>query len=151
MKLTTRIAVIPVMVTDQEEALAFYTEKLGLEKRTDIVFAPGLRLLTVATKGQKKPEIALARPDESQQNEMQPEALPERRDRTTPWIFMTDDCCKAYETLMARGVKFISAPMKQFYGTEAVFEDPYGNAFMLLEALPRVRSLFRNRCVGKAA
>lgn len=151
MKLTTRIAVIPVMVTDQEEALAFYTEKLGLEKRTDMVFAPGLRLLTVATKGQKKPEIALAKPDELQPREGPLKTPPEQHDRTTPWIFMTDDCCKAYETLMARGVKFVSAPMKQFYGTEAIFEDPYGNVFMLLEASPKARSLLRNRCVGKAA
>lgn len=151
MKLTTRIAVIPVMVTDQEEALAFYTEKLGLEKRTDMVFAPGLRLLTVATKGQKKPEIALARPDGARQSEAQPGIFLERRDRTTAWIFMTDDCCKAYQTLMARGVKFVSAPTKQFYGTEAVFEDPYGNVFMLLEASPRARSLFKNRYIGKAA
>jgi predicted enzyme related to lactoylglutathione lyase len=151
MKLTTHLAVVPVMVTDQEEALAFYTEKLGLEKRTDLVFAPGLRLLTVATKGQKKPEIALAKPDESQESEAQLKALSERRDRTTAWIFITDNCCKAYETLMARGVKFISAPMQQFYGMEAIFEDPYGNVFMLLEALPRARSLFKNRCVGKAA
>jgi predicted enzyme related to lactoylglutathione lyase len=151
MKLTTHLAVIPVMVTDQEEALAFYTEKLGLEKRTDMVLAPGLRFLTVATKGQKKPEIALAKPDESRQNASQPMVLPARRDRASAWIFMTDDCCKAYETLLARGVKFVTAPVKQFYGTEAIFEDPYGNVFMLLEASPKARSLFRNRCVGKAA
>jgi predicted enzyme related to lactoylglutathione lyase len=151
MKLTTRIAVIPVMVTDQEEALAFYTEKLGLEKRTDMVFAPGLRLLTVATKGQKKPEIALTKPTGSRQSEEQLDVLPERRDRTTALIFMADDCCKAYETLQARGVKFVSAPMQQFYGTEAVFEDPYGNVFILLEASPSARSLFQNRYVGRAA
>jgi predicted enzyme related to lactoylglutathione lyase len=116
-----------------------------------MVLAPGLRFLTVATKGQKKPEIALARPDQSRQNGALPATLPEQRDRTTAWIFMTDDCCKAYETLLARGVKFVSAPVKQFYGTEAIFEDPYGNVFVLLEASPGARSLFKYRCVGKAA
>jgi predicted enzyme related to lactoylglutathione lyase len=151
MKLTTHIAVIPVMVADQEEALAFYTEKLGLEKRTDMVFAPGLRLLTVATKGQKKPEIALTKPKESRQGEAQSDALPALHDRTAAWIFTTDDCYKAYETLLARGVKFVSAPVQQFYGTEALFEDPYGNVFMLLEASPRARSLFKDRYVGRAA
>jgi predicted enzyme related to lactoylglutathione lyase len=151
MKLNTHLALIPVMVTDQEEALAFYTEKLGLEMRTDMTLAPGLRLLTVATKGQKKPEIALVKSDETRQNASQLISATERGKRASIWVFITDDCAEAYKTLLTRGVKFVSAPVKQFYGTEAIFEDPYGNVFMLLEALPQARSLFRNRYAGKAA
>ncbi|GAC1617604.1 MAG: hypothetical protein NVS4B7_09910 [Ktedonobacteraceae bacterium] len=42
------LAIISILVTDQDEALSFYTEKLGLEKRADITFGPDLRWLTVA-------------------------------------------------------------------------------------------------------
>ena len=63
MKKITQLAVIPILVADQDEALRFFTEKLELEKRTDVIFGPGMRWLTVAPKGQKKPEIALAKPD----------------------------------------------------------------------------------------
>jgi predicted enzyme related to lactoylglutathione lyase len=151
MKLKPKLALIPVLVKDQEEALKFYTEKLGLEKRSDITFGPGLRLLTVAPRGQKKPEIALAQPAASRQSEERDREWMEQGERNVPWIFRTDDCRKTYETLCARGVKFLSAPTEQLYGLEAVFEDPYGNTFALIQASPEARSLLANRSIGTAA
>ena len=59
MKKITPLAIISILVEDQDEALRFYTEQLGLEKRADVTYGPGLRWLTVAPKGQQKPEIAL--------------------------------------------------------------------------------------------
>lgn len=151
MEFTTQIAVISVLVSNQEEALTFYTEKLGLEKRLDMEFGPGLRFLTVAPRGQERPEIALAKPDELWHSDEQIQALWMQRGKQEPWIFDTDDCHRAYETLLARGVKFLGAPSRQVYGTEAMFEDPYGNTFVLLEAAPKARALFKNRRVGSAA
>ena len=52
MKKITQLAIIPILVADQDEALRFYTEKLELEKRADVMLGPGLRWLTVAPKGQ---------------------------------------------------------------------------------------------------
>jgi catechol 2,3-dioxygenase-like lactoylglutathione lyase family enzyme len=151
MKLKTQLTIVSVLVKDQDEALYFYTEKLGLEKRTDLIFGPGMRLLTVAPRGQKKPEIALAKPDETLHNPDHIHELMGHIGQGSPWIFDTDDCHKTYETLLARGVKFVSGPTKQFYGVEAVFEDPFGNTFSLLEASPEARTLFKNRSVGTAA
>src|SRR6266496_1925421 len=151
MKLKTQLTMVPILVRDQDEALYFYTEKLGLEKRTDVTFGAGMRLLTVAPKDQKKPEIALAKPDETLHNTDRINELMEHIGQGAPWIFDTDDCRKTYETLLARGVKFVRGPTKQFYGVEAVFEDPFGNTFSLLEASPEARSLFENRSVGTAA
>ena len=54
MKKITQLAIIPILVADQDEALRFFTEKLELEKRADMIYGPGLRWLTVAPKGQKK-------------------------------------------------------------------------------------------------
>lgn len=51
----------------------------------------------------------------------------------TTWVFESDDCSKAYQELLSRGVKFISPPQEQMYGAEAIFEDLYGNVFSLLQ------------------
>ena len=151
MKLKTQLSMVSILVRDQDEALHFYTEKLGLEKRQDVSYGPGLRLLTVASRGQKKPEIALAKPDTALHNPDHIQELMEFIGQEAPWIFDTSDCKKTYELLQARGVRFVSEPTKQLYGVEAVFEDPSGNTFSLLEASPEARSLLENRGVGTAA
>ncbi|HLI87843.1 MAG TPA: VOC family protein [Ktedonobacteraceae bacterium] len=145
MKLVTQLTLISVLVQDQDEALHFYSEKLGLEKRTDTIFGPGLRLLTVALPGQQRPEIALAKPDAARHGEQGIGEVKERAGRRPPWIFSTEDCHKTYEILRARGVKFVSEPTQRLYGIEAVFEDPYGNAFALVEASPESYSLLLAR------
>ena len=138
--LINRLSVVSILVRDQDEALRFYTEKLGLEKRADTTFGPGMRWLTVGPKGQKTPEIALAKPDAALHGEEQTKALLEHIGCGTTWVFDTDDCHKAYRTLLARGVKFLNPPVEQVYGVEAIFEDLYGNTFSLLEPSPEVRS-----------
>ena len=151
MNVMTHLAIISILVPDQDEALRFYTEKLGLEKRADIKYGPGLRWLTVAAKGQHKPQIALARPDAALHGESRTQELMERIGQGEPWIFDTDDCRKTYEQLCSRGVKFLTPPTKQMYGIEAVFEDPYGNMFMLLEPTPETKTAKKERKVGSAA
>ncbi len=153
MKTTPSLAIIPIVVADQDEALHFYIEKLGLEKRADVIFGPDMRWLTVASKGQKKPEIALAKPEASLltvQTHSSQEAVG-RPGHGITCIFDTDDCCKMYATLLARGINFLSPPTKQLYGMEAVFEDPYGNAFSLLEPSPEAYALLKDASVSTAA
>lgn len=153
MKRIPSLAIIAILVADQDEALCFYTEKLGLEKRTDVTFGPGMRWLTVAPSGQRKPEIALAIPDASLCGT---QILRNREGirgcgNGINWVFDTDDCCTMYRTLLARGVNFLSPPTKQLYGMEAVFEDPYGNMFSLLEPSPEAYSMFEKASIGTAA
>ncbi|GAC1403166.1 MAG: VOC family protein [Ktedonobacteraceae bacterium] len=150
-KKKTPLAMVSVFVDDQDEALQFYIEKLGLEKRIDVTYGPGMRWVTVAPKGQFKPEIALAKPDVTLHNAAYIKELVERVGHGVAWMFDTDNCCQSYETLLARGVTFITTPTKQLYGVEAVFSDPYGNIFSLLEPSPEARSLFLERRVGTAA
>ncbi len=151
MKKKTPLAMVSVLVNDQDEALQFYTEKLGLEKRIDVTYGPGMRWVTVAPKGQRKPEIALATPDPTLHNVAYLKELKERTNHGIAWMFDTDNCRQSYETLLARGVMFITTPTKQLYGIEAVFADPDGNIFSLLEPSPEARSLFLERRVGTAA
>ncbi len=142
---------VSVLVNDQDEALQFYIEKLGLEKRVDVTYGPGMRWVTVAPKGQRKPEIALANPDATLHSATYLRDSKERTGHEIAWMFDTENCRQSYETLLARGVVFITTPTKQLYGIEAVFADPYGNIFSLLEPSPEARSLFLERRVGTAA
>jgi len=150
-KKKTPLAMVSVLVNDQDEALQFYIEKLGLEKRIDVTYGPGMRWVTVAPKGQRRPEIALAKPDATLHNPAYLKELKERNGHGIAWMFDTDNCRQSYETLLARGVTFITTPTKQLYGVEAVFADPDGNIFSLLEPSPEARSLFLERRVGTAA
>jgi predicted enzyme related to lactoylglutathione lyase len=113
---------VVVLVGDQEEALRWYTEKLGLEKRVDESYGEGERWVTVAAKGSDL-ELTLQKAPAGAKGNIA---------GSTRWVFSTDDCQKAYETLSARGVKFLSPPKSQPWGVQAVFTDPYGNEFFLV-------------------
>lgn len=151
MNILTQLTVISVLVQDQDEALRFYTEILGLEKRADVTYGPGMRWLTVGPIGQRRPEIALARPDALLRSKTDRKELLQRTEETTRGVFNTDDCCTMYSTLLARGVTFISPPTKQLYGMEALFADPFGNIFSLLEPSPEAYTLFKQAGVSTAA
>jgi predicted enzyme related to lactoylglutathione lyase len=123
----TKLAVVTILVRDQDEALQFYTEKLGLEKMDDMEFGQEGRWLTVCAPEQKDVQIFLQRADSFGLE------LMEQVGRAPSWAFNTDNCQETYETLKARGVKFLSEPKKQPWGIQAVFEDLYGNKFSIVE------------------
>ena len=148
---TSSLSIISILVEDQEAALRFYTEKLGLEKRADVTYGPGMRWLTVAPKRQRRPEIALARLDVALQSAATNQYNKGRMEQVISGVFDTEDCCKMYSTLLARGVRFLRPPTKQLYGVEAVFEDPYGNLFSLLEPSKEAYAMFKLARIGTAA
>jgi predicted enzyme related to lactoylglutathione lyase len=123
----TRLAVVTILVTDQDEALQFYTEKLGLEKLDDMEFGEGNRWLTVTAPQQRDVQIFLAKADSFGMD------LVDHVGKAPSWAFNTDNCQETYETLKARGVKFISEPKEQPWGIQAIFEDLYGNKFSVVE------------------
>lgn len=129
----TRLARVTIYVRNQDEALKFYTEALGLEVRSDVSFGPGARWLTVAPVGQSDIEIVLQEPVPAMHGEEFAQKISERVGQGTTWVFATDDCRADYETLKGRGVTFSSEPEEQPYGVEAVFQDLYGNSFSLLQ------------------
>lgn len=129
----TKLIRVTILVRDQDEALKFYTEKLGLEKKADMTFGPGMRWLTVAPKDQKDLEIVLLKPEPAMNGDEVAKVLASRVGQGTPWVLATDNCQKTYEDLVSRGVKFTTPPKQQMYGVEAVFEDLYGNPFSLLQ------------------
>jgi predicted enzyme related to lactoylglutathione lyase len=125
-----RLSLVTIFVHDQDQALRFYTEKLGFEKRADDVqTVPSFRWLTVAPKDQKEPEFVLLKAVEKEQVE--------QIGKQSHLGFSTKDCRRTYETLSARGVKFTSPPEDVGYGVQALFEDLYGNEYVLIEARNR--------------
>jgi predicted enzyme related to lactoylglutathione lyase len=133
-----RISTAQVWVHDQDEALAFYTEKLGMEVRPDVTLAEmgDFRWLTVGPPGQEDMAIVLmAIPGPPMMDEgttRQVEELMAKGFAGTVFL-TTDDCRAEYERLKARGVEFTEAPEERPYGIDCGFRDPSGNSFRLTE------------------
>jgi predicted enzyme related to lactoylglutathione lyase len=133
-----RIASAQVWVHDQDEALAFYTEKLGMEIRSDVTLAElgDFRWLTVSPAGQEDVAIVLMAipgpPVFEEETSQQIESLMAKG--ASGGIFLTtDDCQASYEELKGRGVDFTEPPEERPYGIDAGFRDPSGNSFRLTQ------------------
>ncbi len=119
-KLTHRkIAYASVYVKDQDRALDFYTNVLGLEKGVDNPTPDGRRFLTVGVRGQDFQLVLW--PGTVGQGEPVQGRIP------AAYTIETEDCRKAFETLKARGVKFDTEVLDYPWGSVAVFQDPDGN------------------------
>jgi uncharacterized glyoxalase superfamily protein PhnB len=133
-----KIANAQLWVQDQEEALAFWTEKVGFEVRADVTMPEmgDFRWLTVGPPGQEDTAIVLMPiPGEPM---MDPQTQAQVKDLTAKGfagtVFLTTDDCRAdYERLAARGVEFTETPEQQPYGIDAGFRDPSGNAIRLTQ------------------
>src|SRR3954465_4804343 len=127
-----KIANAQLWVHDQDEALAFYTEKVGLEVRVDVTVPElgNFRWLTVAPPGQEDVAIVLmaipGEPGMGAETAEQVRTLMGKGFAGT--IFLaTDDCHASYEELKARGVEFTEEPEDRPYGIDSAFRDPSGN------------------------
>jgi predicted enzyme related to lactoylglutathione lyase len=123
---------VNVWVHDQDEALAFYTEKLGLELRDDVTLPEmgNFRWLTVGVPGQKDVNIVLmAVPGPPVFDDETSTKLKElvAKGAASGLFFATDDVDGTYRELADRGVEFSQEPTDQPYGRDAGFRDPSGN------------------------
>jgi catechol 2,3-dioxygenase-like lactoylglutathione lyase family enzyme len=133
-----RIANAQLWVDDQDEALAFYTQKLGMEVRSDVTVPEmgNFRWLSVGPAGQ--PDISIV---------LMAIPGPPVMDRDTAdsvrglvakgfagTVFLaTDDCFASYEELRSRGVEFSEQPERRPYGIDSAFRDPSGNSIRLTQ------------------
>ena len=130
-----------VWVRDQDEALAFWTEKLGFELREDVTMAElgNFRWLSVGVPGQESVAIVLMAipgpPVFEDETRAQIQALL-AKGASGGLFFAVDDCRKSYEELKARGVEFTQEPTEQPYGVDAGFRDPSGNQFRMAQLRP---------------
>jgi catechol 2,3-dioxygenase-like lactoylglutathione lyase family enzyme len=133
------ISHVAVWVRDQDEAKAFYTEKLGFEVRQDSTLEEmgGYRWLTVGPPDQPDVNIILSRPGP-------PAADPESAEQLLallakgamgPGIIRTEDCRATCRELEGRGVELAQQPEERFYGVDASVRDPSGNLWRIVEPI----------------
>jgi catechol 2,3-dioxygenase-like lactoylglutathione lyase family enzyme len=125
-----------IFVNNQEEALAFYRDKLGFQVHTDAMVGPDFRWLTLHTPDEPNFELVLMEikagmlMDEPTANQLR-EVL--AKGVLGAGVFNTDDCRGTYDDLKSKGVEFVSEPADRPYGIEAVFKDNSGNWFSLTQ------------------
>jgi len=135
----TKIANAQFWVHDQDEALAFYTRKLGWEVRADVTMGEwNFRWLVVGPPGQEDTGLVLmpipgAPMLDAESSDQLGQLVAKGAGGT---LFLeTDDCQAAYDDLAARGVTFNDPPTKQAYGIDTSFRDPSGNNIRLTQVL----------------
>jgi catechol 2,3-dioxygenase-like lactoylglutathione lyase family enzyme len=133
--MTTRLSVTTVKVLDQDEALDFYVNKLGLEKARDVRQGP-FRWLTVRFPDNPEVEIFLEEPGPPVHDEATADLLREliAKGAMGSLVIETDDARALYETLQERGVTdFTQEPIDHAYGTDMGIRDPFGNGIRILQ------------------
>jgi len=133
-----KIANAQLWVHDQDEALAFYTEKVGFEVQADVTMPEmgDFRWLTVGPVGQEDVSITLMAipgpPVMDSETAEQVRAVMAKGFAGTVFL-TTDDCQASYEELKGRGVEFTETPEERPYGIDAGFRDPSGNSIRLTQ------------------
>jgi uncharacterized glyoxalase superfamily protein PhnB len=133
-----KVACAQLWVQDQDEALAFWTEKVGFEVRADVTMPEmgDFRWLTVGVPGQDEVSVVLmAIPGEPMMDAVTQAQVGDLAAKGfAGTVFLTTEDCQAeYERLVARGVEFSETPEERPYGIDAGFRDPSGNAIRLTQ------------------
>jgi uncharacterized glyoxalase superfamily protein PhnB len=131
----TKLSVTSIYVLDKDEALAFYVDKLGLEKGNDVQEG-AYRWLTVRVPGEGGTEISLEEPGAPLHDEATAGQLRElmAKGALNGLVLNTDDVRGLYESLKAAGhTDFTMEPTDHFYGTDMGLRDPFGNAIRVLQ------------------
>jgi|SRR5450755_1757045 catechol 2,3-dioxygenase-like lactoylglutathione lyase family enzyme len=123
------IAHIALVVKDYDEAIKFYTQKLGFRLTEDTVLSETKRWVLVTPPGSGDCSLLLAKA-------ANPEQLHSVGNQTGGRVFLflfTDDFNRDYNAMLEKGIHFVRPPGREEYGTVAVFEDLYGNLWDLIE------------------
>jgi predicted enzyme related to lactoylglutathione lyase len=128
----TRLSLVTVLVRDQEEALRWFTEILGLKKLQDATYGSGSRWLVVAPTEQSNFGIVLQKPDPAEHGAERARMNTEQIGKGTTWVFHADSLDETFQVLSGRGVQFLSSPKAMPWGKQAIFEDLYGNQYALM-------------------
>ena len=123
------LAHIALVIKDYDDAIQFYTQKLGFTLIEDTKLSEEKRWVMVRPPGAKECSILLAKAA----NEKQNASIGNQTGGRVFLFLFTDDFERDYETYIERGINFIRPPKKEEYGQVAVFEDLYGNLWDLIQ------------------
>jgi len=129
------VQVAGLYVRDQDEALAFYTQKLGFRVHTDVRNGE-FRWLTVQHPDQPSFQLGLFAPGPPAHDTATAQSLRAlvAKGAMPPQVLTVDDCRAAYERMHAKGVEFTQAPVDRYGTVDAGFRDPSGNGWKLIQA-----------------
>ncbi|BEP51564.1 MULTISPECIES: VOC family protein [Variovorax] len=129
------IEVAGLYVHDQDEALAFYVEKLGFRVHTDVGNGD-YRWLTVQHPEQPSFQLGLFRPGPPVLDAATAQAVRAivAKGAMPPLVLRVDDCRAAYERMRGLGVEFTQEPVERYGTVDAGFRDPSGNGWKLIQA-----------------
>jgi catechol 2,3-dioxygenase-like lactoylglutathione lyase family enzyme len=126
-----KLRYVTLVVRDQEEALRWYSDKLGFVKLEDQTPPVGGRWLVVAPPGQTDVGIILY---VNSGKHLDEPTYQRRIGAETLWVFDTPDAKATCAALKQRGVKFVKELEERPWGTQAIIEDLYGNQFVIVQA-----------------
>ncbi|MFC7516035.1 VOC family protein [Herbaspirillum sp. GCM10030257] len=132
--MTQGVNVVGLYVHDQDEALAFYAEKLGFLIHTDVRNGD-YRWLTVQHPNQPSFQLGLCKPGPPVHDAATAQTLQEivAKGAMPPLVLLVDDCRAAYERLSKCGVEFTQEPVDRYGTVDAGFRDPSGNGWKMIE------------------
>lgn len=139
MKMKQHLAHVALVVRDYDEAIAFYTQKLGFILLEDTPLSAEKRWVVVAPPGARECSLLLAKAA----NEEQAVAIGQQSGGRVFLFLFTDNFQRDYERMLAAGIHFVRPPQREAYGTVAVFADLYGNLWDLLEPTPDNKGLIK--------
>ncbi|MEP7111033.1 MAG: VOC family protein [Ferruginibacter sp.] len=123
------LAQISILVNDYDEAIQFYTQKLGFILKEDTILSEHKRWVRLAPPGSSGCCLLLAKAA----NEQQAQSIGNQSGGRVFLFLHTDDFGRDYDQYRKNCIRFVSEPAKEAYGTVAVFEDLYGNLWDLIE------------------
>jgi catechol 2,3-dioxygenase-like lactoylglutathione lyase family enzyme len=123
------IGAIALLVPDYDDAIAFYVDKLGFDLIEDTRLSETKRWVLVAPKGSNETRLLLAQADD----EDQAHAIGNQTGGRVFLFLHTDDFDRDHNRMLANSVDFLENPREEVYGKVAVFRDPFGNKWDLIE------------------
>jgi catechol 2,3-dioxygenase-like lactoylglutathione lyase family enzyme len=123
------IAHLALVVRDYDEAIRFYTQKLGFMLLEDTVLSDTKRWVIVRPPGNGQCSLLLAKAATPEQEQV----IGQQTGGRVFLFLYTDDFYRDYEIMLSKGIEFVRPPAREEYGTVSVFKDLYGNLWDLIE------------------
>ena len=134
--MTNSLATVAFLVPDYDDAIAWFRAALGFELIEDAPLGEGKRWVVVAPPGGGGARLLLAKAADARQRE----AIGAAAGGRVAYFLETDDFDRDHAAMSARGVRFLERPRHEAYGVVAVFADPWGGRWDLLQPAPRQAS-----------
>ncbi len=123
------LSLVALVVPDYDPAISFYVDQLGFDLIEDSPQLDGKRWVVVSPKGATESRLLLAKATNADQQR----AIGNQTGGRVFLFLQTDDFARDYESMRQRGIVFLEEPRKEPYGHVAVFADPFGNKWDLIE------------------